>query len=204
MMNEVQRTKVAERRSPYDDDRARIHQRLLGMAEKIEPRRTVVYVLFEGEEVAYVGQSRQPVGRLRSHDADPRMPFDRVAMFDVDGADLDLVERYLIALLNPKHNRARWSLPPDLTEPEPPEPIIDDGEWWYRNEQFRLLGRASAARYCGMDFWDFAMFINDPAGPHAHERLAAETYYWPIALDAWMSSRGAERLDNERGDRGWR
>jgi len=63
-----------------------------------------VYFLVDGDEVVYVGQSTNIMGRVASHEANPDKVFDRVFYIEVDRSSLGHVERKYIRELKPKYN----------------------------------------------------------------------------------------------------
>lgn len=62
-----------------------------------------VYALIRDGQVVYVGQSRHVHARIANHQNDK--PFDEVLVCEVAQQDLDDVETFLIAMLNPPLNR---------------------------------------------------------------------------------------------------
>jgi hypothetical protein len=66
-----------------------------------------VYLLLDGSEVVYVGQSGDIAGRVRTHRREGKKCFERAVWFPVFGGSERLrVEGILILLLTPKHNRS--------------------------------------------------------------------------------------------------
>ena len=63
-----------------------------------------VYFLTKGQEVVYIGQSVNPLGRVNTHCGDPYKDFDRAYMLPVPRSMLDDVEGALIRTMRPKLN----------------------------------------------------------------------------------------------------
>ena len=70
-----------------------------------------VYFLFDGDEMVYIGQSRDILLRLRVHEADATKPFDRWAYVDVPEKDLMDVEARYIRMFQPPYNRTHQVFP---------------------------------------------------------------------------------------------
>ena len=63
-----------------------------------------VYVLTYGDEVVWVGQSKQMPARIGKHITSSDFSFDGVYIMPCATADLDAVEALLIVNLNPRYN----------------------------------------------------------------------------------------------------
>lgn len=64
-----------------------------------------VYFLLDGEDVVYVGQSRDVLYRITQHRRNPPIPFTSVAWYPVPRGSLDSTEAALIRRFNPPGNR---------------------------------------------------------------------------------------------------
>ena len=62
-----------------------------------------VYFLFDGDELVYVGKSKNIMARIGTHIADEQKTFDSFEIFETD--DYSRLEEFLIRLLKPKYNR---------------------------------------------------------------------------------------------------
>ena len=72
-------------------------------AAKAYPRITGVYFLIAGDDVVYVGQSYDVMGRISTHNKSKRM-FDRYAFVEVAEEDLLKVEKAYITAFQPRWN----------------------------------------------------------------------------------------------------
>lgn len=72
-----------------------------------------IYVLFDGDEVVYVGQSRNVHGRIGNHVVEGVKKFDRFAVVEVEADLLDYLESKYILALQPKYNGGK--LPMQVT-----------------------------------------------------------------------------------------
>jgi hypothetical protein len=73
---------------------------------RIQPRICGVYFLLHGEDVVYVGQSKDIVARVNMHIDEQIKTFDRVLYLPCAQGLLDYYEKRLIALLRPHYNIA--------------------------------------------------------------------------------------------------
>ena len=66
-----------------------------------------VYILLQGEEIVYVGQSGDIAGRLRTHRREGKKQFDAARWYPVwSGSERLRAEGVLILLCAPRYNRA--------------------------------------------------------------------------------------------------
>lgn len=65
-----------------------------------------IYILFSGDKVTYVGQSKNVIKRIASH-ADKGRPFDSYHVIPCLPCDLEETERYYIDLLSPPENKTQ-------------------------------------------------------------------------------------------------
>lgn len=89
------------------EDRSRIPKCLHSIVKHLERLDVngfppAIYFLCHGDEVVYVGQSTNMVGRIITHQADK--VFDRVYFLRTPESDLEHVEAAFIVLLQPKYN----------------------------------------------------------------------------------------------------
>lgn len=76
----------------------------LGLGQLPDPG---VYLLLQGEEIVYVGQSGDIAGRIRAHRREGKKQFDGVRWASVwRGSDRLRAEAILILVLTPRYNRA--------------------------------------------------------------------------------------------------
>lgn len=75
-------------------------------ASRIPCRQPVIYFLFDGDELVYVGQSHNWHPRMNSHLSRGGKKFDSVAALACPSETIDAIERELIAALHPKYNIA--------------------------------------------------------------------------------------------------
>ena len=75
------------------------------------PRRDIrlicgVYFLYAGDELVYIGQSKNVVGRVASHCSDEYKEFTTYSFIDVPYHKLREVEAELISKYRPRYNKA--------------------------------------------------------------------------------------------------
>jgi len=63
-----------------------------------------VYFLYDGDEIVYIGQSKEVFGRIASHVRDGEKQFDSFAIIHVSAVELDAVEKANIEAYRPRYN----------------------------------------------------------------------------------------------------
>lgn len=81
-----------------------------------------VYFLIDGDEVVYVGQSRDLTHRIETHLKDERKKFDRVLTLECDRRSLLATESHFIRLLRPRYNEANNPDKPSRRSTHSPSP----------------------------------------------------------------------------------
>jgi len=72
------------------------------------PNFSGIYILFDGDDVSYVGQSRNILGRMADHKKNGRV-FTHYVAIPVMEEELTKMEQYYINLLKPAQNRTKVS-----------------------------------------------------------------------------------------------
>ena len=73
---------------------------------RLEP---MIYFLFDGGVLVYIGQSINLCSRISQHVLDGEKRFDKVAAFSVPKKDLNMVEDINIYKYKPIYNQRKWS-----------------------------------------------------------------------------------------------
>jgi hypothetical protein len=90
--------------------------------EEIMPIVSGVYFLFDGDELVYVGESRDVYFRVRHHYRDPEKPFTRWTFIELSAEERVVAERKLIRRYKPRLNRA-FVNPPQPRPERIPVPV---------------------------------------------------------------------------------
>lgn len=82
--------------------------------------KSAVYFLLQGNEIVYVGESHNVLGRLAEHwkNVNYGRTFDRYAVLPCDASTRKLLEKHYIRKLKPKYNAK------DVDGPEIPDPTV--------------------------------------------------------------------------------
>jgi excinuclease UvrABC nuclease subunit len=78
---------------------------------ELMPVLSAVYFLFDGDELVYIGESRDVFFRVRTHFLDPDKTFDRWTFIEADECERKIAEKKLIRRYKPKYNRAHVNPP---------------------------------------------------------------------------------------------
>jgi hypothetical protein len=68
-------------------------------------RKYVIYFLYDGDNIVYVGKSRDVDARIRAHNSSKKI-FDSYSLYEVlEESSMDIIERYFINKYLPKYNQ---------------------------------------------------------------------------------------------------
>lgn len=89
---------------PHPDDELAIEGKeyLDSIAQR--KHKFVIYFLYNGEEIVYIGKSSNPYARLNRHSNGRIMDFEKIAVLDVMAEEMDHLERLYIRKFKPKYN----------------------------------------------------------------------------------------------------
>lgn len=73
-----------------------------------DPVLSGVYILVDGEQIAYVGSSFHICARVRSHLSQDRFDFDRALYMELPRRIADVYEAALVRHLEPRRNARGW------------------------------------------------------------------------------------------------